>query len=776
MFYRLYIYIGLLSVLAWACVKPTSKPIIQPQVVELASTPVEPPALTIAENAMSKEEFVAELENTPNLDSSSNEELIAEITRKRLFIKEAESMKMDTAALFKEEVETYKRIEIQNYSEDRNTLSKLANESFEKYTTEVNASHIFIPLSWYASPEDTLKVYNELLELRKYAVKNDNFAILAKEWSKDNKTNSKGGSLGWFTAFHLIYPLEQAAYSTPVDSISLPVKTKAGYHLVKVNDKRKNSGYVKVKHIFKYLKPDVSKEYYEEVYNTLDSLKNLIKSGANFDDFVGKYSDDFNSRNSNGLLPIFGIGTREESTFEEAAFSLEKGEVSKPVRSSSGLHLIMLIEKYIPDTKEVYLRKIKPKLTTDSRAEYLQMKKFEELKKKHHFELNNEIFAQCLNYADDRILSRSWKTESSDLYGFALFSINQKKFFVSEFFKYIEERQEYDKWSLQEKPVEIFKMFFEKFVDQQLISFEEKSLQENNKDLERLFKFERDNLLYSKFYSKMIIGKSLDDSTGQLKYFQSHPELFPSVEMGVFTVVSFADTSIYNRFKTLRAKAKPYQLNRGIKPLYFQKDQASIDVEEKRKLIGLIAIMRKNPGYIVEIGGHCDKNEDEKVAELRIQQIVDFLVENGLPLTRILEVNYKNNRVQDRFDWSKNQRVTFQFFSNLESDLVKTFNDKQADAIIFRSYNIEKDEFEKKMGLKWQAQNGILEIAGRTEEFSLKIKKTTKTFKDYKYEVIEKYQDFLSQELSKSLAEKYRLNFDKTELIKIIEVVKSNNK
>ncbi len=776
MLIRTYIYLSLVLVAFGSCTKPIgSKPAMLPK-PGLNDVVLEPTIVLVGEDSLTKSDLIAEFENLTDLDSSLNESLINQVIQKKLFLKEAIAMKMDTSDLFNEEVETYKRIEIQNFIEDKATLTRLAEDSYEKYQTEINASHIFIPLSWYASPEDTLKVYKELMELRKYAIKNDNFAILAKEWSKDSKTLDKGGNLGWFTAFHLIYPLEIAAYSTPIDSISLPIKTKSGYHLVKVNDKRKNSGYVKVQHIFKYLKSEINKDEYDKTYETLDSLKNLLQNGASFEELVNKYSDDFNSKDAQGQLPVFGIGTREESTFEEAAFSLEKGEVSKPVRSSSGLHLIKLIEKYQPDNKESYLKKIHPKLTTDSRAEYLQIKKFNDLKKKYQLIVNDEILAQCLNYADERILRREWKMSHNDLSNFVLFSTNQKKYFVSSFFSYLIEHQEFEKWRAEEKPVEIFKMFFEKFVNQQLTELDENNILKNNPNLERLFKFQKDNLLYSKFYNRMIIEKSLDDSTGQKKFFDSNPELFPSVEMGSLTVVSFADSLIYDKFKAARTKSKPYQLNRGIKPLYFEKDKYELGLEEKRKLTGLVSILKKNPGYLVEIGGHIDKNEYEQVAELRIQQIVDFLVENGLPLTRILEVNYKNSKVQDRFDWTKNQRVTFQFFSNLESDLIKVFTEKQPDAIRFKTYNIEKHEFEEKLKLKWESQTGIVAIDGRIEEFSLRIKKPSRSFSDYKYQVVDKYQEYLSNELTKNLAKKYKISVDNTELNKIIEEVKSNNK
>ena len=215
---------------------------------------------------------------------------------------------------------------------------------------------------------------------------------------------------------------------------------------------------------------------------------------------------------------------------------------------------------------------------------------------------------------------------------------------------------------------------------------------------------------------------------------------------------------------------------RGIRPIYYVKNQYEIGVDEKRKMMGLLAILKKNQGYIVEIGGHIDNNEDENISELRIKQIVDFLVENGLPLTRILEVNYKNNKIQDRFDWSKNQRVSFQFFSNYESDLVKVFNSKESDAIVYKTMSIEREEYEKRIGLKWENHTGVQKIGTRLEEFSLKTKNYQKGYKDFKYQIIEKYQEYLSQTLEQQLMKKYQVSLDKAELNKLIEEVKNKNK
>jgi peptidyl-prolyl cis-trans isomerase SurA len=775
MLYNRYKFILGLMILG-AC----TKPVLQTGKIDVPETiiknPAEPIVMVTKDATYTKTEFAIEFENLASLDSASNEDLIDEVLQKKLFILEAKSLGLDTTDHFEEEVETYKKIELQSFLEDKNAINALMDDAFKKYQTEINASHIFIPLSWYAFPADTISLYNNLVDLRKTALKKNNFEILAKEWSKDPKTANSGGSLGWFSTFHLILPLEDAAYNTSVDSISMPVRTKAGYHIIKVNDKRKNSGFVKVQQILKYLGKNQTKEQFDQSFHLLDSLHSVLKKGGNFDELTKKYSDDINSQQTLGVLPVFGMGTREESTFEEAAFNLKIGEVSSPIKSSNGLHLIKLLARYVPDEKEDFIKKNINKITTDSRADFLQKKHLEELKRRYNLKINLEIISHCLNFADDRILKREWETHNSDLDKFVIFTIDNQKYLAGNFFEYVRERQSFDKWSSEETPVHIFKMFFEKYLEKSLIEFEEKQYSKDENNLTRLLKAEKDNLLYSKFYNINIIQKSLDDTTGQRKFYDNNPQLFGLKELGTVSTISFKDSTIYQQFNKARNKAKPYQLYRGIKPIYYLKNHFEMGVDEKRKMIGLLAILKKNQGYIVEIGGHIDNNENENISASRIKQIVDFLVENGLPLTRILEVDYKSNKVQDKFDWTKNQRVSFQFFSNYESDLVKVFNSKESDAIVFKTMSVEKEEYENRTGLKWQNVTDVQKTGGRIEEISLNIKIHQKGYKDFKYQIIEKYQQYLKHTLEQQLIKKYQVSIDKIELNKLIEEVKSKNK
>lgn len=733
-----------------------------------------PKVLVIDKESYTLNEISQELLLMPELDSSSNVELIENLVNRKLLEAEAKSLEYHKNQDFIEEVETYKKIILQKYLKNETYVTDVKNNTFENYKYEINASHIFIPISNFASSSDTLSLYNELLTLRNYSLKNNNFSILAKEWSKDSKTNLKGGNLGWFSALGIIYPMELVAFKTPVDSISLPIRTKFGYHLIKINGKRPNSGFVKVKHIFKYIKPGYDKATFDKNYRFMDSLTILLKNGANFDDFVMQYSDDLISKDKFGELPIFGIGTREESTFEEVAFNLKIGEISKPVLSSTGFHIIKLINKYNPDSKEDFLKKIGEKITTDSRGEYILEKSLLDISKSLNLIEYKEIKEQADNYIDTSILQRNWKNLDGGINNFLLFTLNNKNFLVKDFFDYILEKQKYEKWRPNETSTQVFELFYDKYLKKCLIQEKELSFLNGNHEIARMLDSQESDLLISKLLNDTVIDKSLEDTLSQRLFFETNKNLFPIKSNAKASSFLFKDKETYSKFETARNKSKPYQLKKGIKPLYYLKNEYLLNNEEKRKLIGLISIMYKNQGFIVEIGGHADNGENLNNSQLRIKEIVKFLVENGLPLTRISEIDFKNSKPQDRFDWSKNQRVTFQFFSDLEFDLIKSFNDKNPGSIYFIQTVYTKKEFELKYNIPWKTGIYKIEKNEKVEDLILEIYKENRTYKENVSEVINLYQKHLKEELIKRLRLKYSITLDSTEIEKTIQELKKN--
>ena len=146
-------------------------------------------------------------------------------------------------------------------------------------------------------------------------------------------------NLGYFSAFKMIYKFENMAYKTPVGEVSLPFRSRFGFHILKVNNKRSSLGEVTVGHIMTYKnKPNA----YERISNILDSLNN----GVSFEYLAKKYSDDKNSSFKGGRLNPFSSGQINSTPFENAAFELgKKNNISKPIETKYGWHIIKFYSK-----------------------------------------------------------------------------------------------------------------------------------------------------------------------------------------------------------------------------------------------------------------------------------------------------------------------------------------------------------------------------------------------------------------------------------------------
>src|SRR5690606_3853496 len=132
---------------------------------------------------------------------------------------------------------------------DSKVTSELVTEAYDRLQREVRASHILFLVDENALPADTLKVYNQALEIRKKALNDDDFGQLATAHSQDPSAKENQGDLGYFSAFRMVYPFESAAFNLRKGQISKPVRTRFGYHLIKVDDVRANRGEVTVAHI-----------------------------------------------------------------------------------------------------------------------------------------------------------------------------------------------------------------------------------------------------------------------------------------------------------------------------------------------------------------------------------------------------------------------------------------------------------------------------------------------------------------------------------------------
>ena len=167
----------------------------------------------------------------------------------KLKVNKATKLGLQNGDQYKNELKTYRTQLSKNYTTDSKVTKELVDEAYARMQKEIKASHILIKCDENALPADTLIAYKKAADIRNKALAGEDFGTLAQAISDDPSAKDNKGNLGYFSAFRMIYPFENAAYKTPVGSISKVVRTRFGYHIIKVTDSRANRGEITVAHI-----------------------------------------------------------------------------------------------------------------------------------------------------------------------------------------------------------------------------------------------------------------------------------------------------------------------------------------------------------------------------------------------------------------------------------------------------------------------------------------------------------------------------------------------
>lgn len=333
----------------------------------------------------------------------------------KLKVREAEVLGMDTITKFKNELDGYRKQLSRPYLIDRELNDALIREAYDRSQQEVHASHILLTLAADASPEDTLAVWKKINVLRERIVKGEDFASVAKGvgGSDDPSAQKNGGDLGWFSALQMVYPFESAAYKTQVGEVSMPVRTRFGYHIIKVTDRRPARGQVRVAHIMMRSTDQDPPEKQAAVEQRIKGVHEQITSGnITFPDAALKFSEDESSNTKGGELPIFGTGKMIEE-FEDAAFGLQKvDDVSAPIKSRYGWHIIRLLEKQPPPPFETAKAELKNKISRDSRAEITQKVFIDRLRKEYAYTPSPKNVKPLIALVDTNVFKKG--TSESD--------------------------------------------------------------------------------------------------------------------------------------------------------------------------------------------------------------------------------------------------------------------------------------------------------------------------------------------------------------------------
>lgn len=498
----------------------------------------------------------------------------------KLKVNKANQLGLQNNQKYINELKSYRTQLSKNFTTDSKVTKALIDEAYTRMTREVNASHILIMVDENALPADTLKAYNQILDIRKKIVAGESFEVSAVKNSQDPSAKDNKGNLGYFTAFRMVYPFETAAYKTKVGDVSMPVRTKFGYHLIKVNSVRDNRGEVSVAHIMiaKNAADGKTPVDSEKIKSTINDIYAKLKQGEKFDQLAQQFSEDKNTAAKGGQLPKFSSGQINSEAFENISFGLKNpGDFSEPFETQYGWHIVKLIEKYPLKSRTELERDLDAKIKKDERSRLITNSLTDKLRKKYKISKNIKNLNQVKSIVTNDYYDAKWVAPTDRTkYEGEILKIESKTFTTSQFISELESLQ---KGKNKIKPISAFvDNAYENFIDKNLNTYYDENLETEFPEFGYIVDEYRDGLLLFDLMEKEIWEKSKTDSIGQKKFYEEHKANYRWKNRVVAEVFSSTNEKMVIEAGKMLKKGKTPE---DIKAKLNTKDQVNILLKEE---------------------------------------------------------------------------------------------------------------------------------------------------------------------------------------------------
>lgn len=481
--------------------------------------------LTIGNEKITQAEFERIYNKNKNIESTGVDNPIRNVNDyMELFINfklkviEAQSLGMDTTSKFVDELAGYRKQLAAPYLTDESVIDQLTKEAYERMKHEVAVSHIMIKLDANAAPKDTLVAYNKALDIYTKATSGGDFKALAAEFSEDPSAKTNSGYLGYFTVFRMVYPFENAAFNTPIGEVNTPIRTKFGYHVIKVDDKREANGRIKVAHIMLFTPKEMVDADLEKTKQKIDSIYAALKSGESFSELAKSLSEDKGTAVKGGELREFGTGEMVPE-FEKAAFELkDDGEISKPVKSSYGWHIIKRISMKSLASFDDEKKNIENKVRRTGRTSKSKDVFIARLKKEYGFKQTKPL-SYFYTVIDSTIFFGNWDINKASELKKTMFKFGKNKVNQQEFATFLNKKQRQEAVIPIENYVDAQ---YKQFIENTLIEFEETQLESKYPDFKYLMKEYHDGILLFDITNEKVWEKAIQDTLGLREFYANN--------------------------------------------------------------------------------------------------------------------------------------------------------------------------------------------------------------------------------------------------------------
>ena len=457
----------------------------------------------------------------------------------KLKVHEARVLGYDTMPAYRQELARYREQLAEPYIVDPAVMDSLMREGYEHLKKEIYASHILVRVG---ANEDTTEAWDKIMEIRRKIVAGASFEEMARAVSDDPSAKNNGGHIGYFTAFQMVYPFEKAAYALQPGELSQPVRTRFGYHLIRVDTIRPNPGEIHVAHIMVAVPRNASQQVKEAARDTIFMIWKKLQEGADFATMAKKYSKDYSSARTGGVLPWFGPG-RMIPSFANAAFALKKnGDISEPVQTPYGWHIIKRLDSKPVGTYEEMKAEIRKKMNRSDRLRYAQDQQLTSLMKKYHAVADTALLEKFAAEAtlDQHKISWSFPEEIA---GKTVFSFKDQRISFGDFYNYI-----HKKFIRANLATDAFvKDSFNKYSRQKVLNYRKAHLEEEYPGFAAIIKEYSEGMLMFNIMDDKVWSKAVKDSAGLEQFYKEHRDRYLMPGKTVVERITLTDPSLLKK-------------------------------------------------------------------------------------------------------------------------------------------------------------------------------------------------------------------------------------
>lgn len=523
--------------------------------------------LQIGNEKVETEEFWAiyQKNNKINIEGKKTDldEYLDLFIKFKLKVKEAKDAHLDTNAAFVKELNGYRQQLVKPYLVIEEINEQTVKEVYARMQNTVRASHILLRLGENATPADTLVAYQKANKIREEILGGKySFTDAAVLFSEDPsardmdmgadrpKRPGNKGDLGYFGAFDMVYPFEEAVFHLKIGEISHPVQTRFGYHLILLTDKIPAFSQARAAHIF--IQNAASESAIDSSKIKIEEIYALIQQGQSFEDLALRYSDDKGSSEKGGELPWFSAN-RMVPEFIEAISKMQIGEISKPLKTSFGWHILKYLELKPLGSFETLEKDINEKLKRDVRSAKGEQAKIAQIKLEENFQEFPEAATEALKAINSDFYNKDFDIQSLKNLQKPVFKIRDQIYTQFDFLEFVFARRTA---TMPPNAQSLYQSSFNEYKDRACLAFEEKHLEEKQFDFRLIMNEYREGLLLFEVMDKKVWSKASSDTLGLQDFFRQNQKKYQWKERAEISVFHFNDKSYFGKVKEMLLNKK----------------------------------------------------------------------------------------------------------------------------------------------------------------------------------------------------------------------------